>query len=270
MKKERNLAFIFIVLVLILSWLVTYLLFQDQSTIELYPLIMFIPAIVGITLNSIRFRSFRKVFKPITRKVSLKSLIFAFLYPILFIGSIAVIISLSGIGSLNTDKLSSLKDIPTIETIILGALLMFGEEYGWRGFLLPELCLKFGKIKSALLVGLIWALWHAPAVYGLALHTEMSSPILMTFLQMGAVFVFSIPFAYSYFLSGSILPPMIFHFVWNFYNPMVLGSVYGNKQGIIEGELLLINGEGLSGIVLGLLFVFWFIHKYTRKFLPKV
>ncbi len=39
----------------------------------------------------------------------------------------------------------------------------FGEELGWRGYLLPKL-LGFGRWRAHLLVGLLWGLWHAPLV----------------------------------------------------------------------------------------------------------
>jgi membrane protease YdiL (CAAX protease family) len=71
-------------------------------------------------------------------------------------------------------------------------------------------------------------------------------------IQMSAVFVFSFPFAYSYFRGGSIIPPMIFHFLWNIYNPAVLGDIYRNEPGIMNGPIWVINGEGLWSILLGL------------------
>lgn len=46
---------------------------------------------------------------------------------------------------------------------ILGLLIAFGEEYGWRGYLQGEL-IRMGKIKGIALVGLIWGLWHAPVI----------------------------------------------------------------------------------------------------------
>lgn len=49
------------------------------------------------------------------------------------------------------------------------SLLCFGEEWGWRGYLLPRLMVMlqdqpWGRWKAYLLVGVIWGLWHAPLV----------------------------------------------------------------------------------------------------------
>ena len=41
----------------------------------------------------------------------------------------------------------------------------FGEEFGWRGYLLPKL-MPLGKPRAYLLVGVIWGLWHAPLILG--------------------------------------------------------------------------------------------------------
>ncbi len=42
-----------------------------------------------------------------------------------------------------------------ISALTFIALLTFGEEYGWRGYLLPKL-LPLGELKAAVIVGLIW------------------------------------------------------------------------------------------------------------------
>lgn len=45
----------------------------------------------------------------------------------------------------------------------LNSLFAFGEEFGWRGYLLPKL-MPLGKAKAYILLGFIWGVWHAPLI----------------------------------------------------------------------------------------------------------
>jgi membrane protease YdiL (CAAX protease family) len=44
-------------------------------------------------------------------------------------------------------------------TVVL-ALLVIGEEIGWRGFALPRLLRRFNGLAASLILGSIWACWH--------------------------------------------------------------------------------------------------------------
>jgi len=45
----------------------------------------------------------------------------------------------------------------------INVLFALGEELGWRGFLLPHL-MDLGQWKAILLSGVVWGIWHAPAI----------------------------------------------------------------------------------------------------------
>ncbi len=50
-----------------------------------------------------------------------------------------------------------------IASPILNLISTFGEEFGWRGYLLPKLQV-FGEKKAVLLTGVIWGVWHWPVI----------------------------------------------------------------------------------------------------------
>lgn len=56
--------------------------------------------------------------------------------------------------------------IQTVQALLLAPALnfvtCFGEEWGWRGYLLPKVSKHFSTILTLLVTGIIWGLWHAP------------------------------------------------------------------------------------------------------------
>ncbi len=51
-----------------------------------------------------------------------------------------------------------------VEGSLLGLVVAFGEEYGWRGFLQGQL-IRLGKKRGVLILGLIWGAWHYPIIW---------------------------------------------------------------------------------------------------------
>jgi membrane protease YdiL (CAAX protease family) len=47
-----------------------------------------------------------------------------------------------------------------VQSLLLGPM---GEEFGWRGLALPLLQRRFAPFWASLILGVVWALWHAPA-----------------------------------------------------------------------------------------------------------
>lgn len=47
---------------------------------------------------------------------------------------------------------------------LLNVVTCFGEEWGWRGFLMPRLHEGRSFLKASVLTGIFWGLWHAPLI----------------------------------------------------------------------------------------------------------
>ncbi len=46
----------------------------------------------------------------------------------------------------------------------LNIFTTFGEEWGWRGYLVPKMATRMSIVPNMLVTGVIWGLWHAPII----------------------------------------------------------------------------------------------------------
>lgn len=73
-------------------------------------------------------------------------------------------------SDLTLSELLSELDIPTFTNLLLlqtaASIVLFfpafGEEWGWRGYMMPKLTKLMGKPAAVIVGGVIWGLWHAP------------------------------------------------------------------------------------------------------------
>ncbi|HEU0292594.1 MAG TPA: type II CAAX endopeptidase family protein [Anaerolineales bacterium] len=63
-----------------------------------------------------------------------------------------------------------------------------GEETGWTGFALPRLQQRFRPWLAAVILGVIWAIWHLPAFF---VPSEMGafSPVNFIFFMLSSIFI---------------------------------------------------------------------------------
>lgn len=121
-------------------------------------------------------------------------------------------------------------------------LCTFGEEFGWRAYLLPKL-MPLGSRKAVLLVSAIWGIWHWPAIlmgfnYGLDYWGE---PVVGPLLFVLVLIFPSAFYAWVTLRSGSVWPAAIAHSADNASNSLMWFFLRGEANQLI--------GPGIQGIV---------------------
>lgn len=251
----------YIVATLGIAWAAELFGFRGGAVAQVVLLIAFFPVIVAFAFNVAQRRPARAQMTPLIHRITSRSVVFAVAYPLLFIAAAAVIVLVTGAGHISagglSNKLSVNSLILFLILVVVTFFLSFGEEYGWRGYLLPALTLKQGKVVATTVVGVVWAFFHIPIYYQLAAIAGVSPPAL-TVLNAGFVVTFAFAFSFCYYLTESILPCMLLHGIWDVTLPTVFGQ---GGSGIIE-----IDGLHLSVLLLsmGAVLVPWFITRFYK------
>lgn len=141
---------------------------------------------------------------------------------------------------------------------IAGAILnfpfAFGEELGWRGLLQAETA-ALGFVKSSLLIGIIWGLWHLPII--IQGHNYPGHPIAGVGMMMLFTTAFSFLFSYIRTKSQSIIGPTVLHGVLNAAGPGL--AIFIANENPLIGSM-----AGLAGIM-AILLTTGFILKLNNK-----
>ena len=138
-------------------------------------------------------------------------------------------------------------------SVIMDLATVLGEEIGWRGFLVPELAKRHGFAATAIISGLIWALWHYPLLLAGDYHPE--TPVWF-YLPLFTLLLPVISFVWTWMRlkSGSLWPCVVLHaahntFIQRFFEPL---TVYKKNTSYVAGEFGL--ALGVSAIVLAVYF----------------
>ncbi|MBU0496303.1 MAG: CPBP family intramembrane metalloprotease [Chloroflexi bacterium] len=121
---------------------------------------------------------------------------------------------------------------PTVDVELLGMVILFylynitygglSEEPGWRGFALPRLQAKFSPLVSSLILGVLWAVWHAPARFG-GIEAKSPSDTLVEWVLIVLVTVI-----FTWFFNrtkGSILVTALVHPAMNTTGTFLTGTL---------------------------------------------
>ena len=110
--------------------------------------------------------------------------------------------------------------LPPLVTIVPSFILLtiaagIGEEFGWRGFLLPRLQTRHNALVSSLIIGGMWAIWHIPLFFieGFQHDLQSQAGLLPAILAFSAfVIASSIWFTWIFNNTrGSVLLAAVMH-----------------------------------------------------------
>lgn len=184
-----------------LSSLICYISYETNNS-NLSILSVFTPSILALVFTAINKGKkgvYELFIKQTIKKTRIKWLLLS-LIGIPLVGSLAMLTSLN--FDISKFSLRTYQLMPQIVVIILIAL---GEEYGWRGFLLPRLMNKLNLFYSSIILGLIWGFWHLPAyLIGTGIPLQMNFMVFLLWVILGTLFI-----SWIYYYTKSVLTSIL-------------------------------------------------------------
>ncbi len=103
-----------------------------------------------------------------------------------------------------------------LTSFVLTIIPGFGEEFGWRAYLLPRLAQRFSLRKALLIHAFIWWAWHIPAMVKISLQVEgaQANPwlsVVVTILISLFPAMNAVLFAYVWMASQSLAVVSVYH-----------------------------------------------------------
>ena len=133
---------------------------------------------------------------------------------------------------------------------IMAFISCLGEEFAWRGYLLPKLCAKSSVPKAVLLTSFIWGLWHTPIIL-MGFNYGTSNAVLGVIAMLVLCLVLGVIEAFFFFKTKSIWASVIFHAAVNGIDLWAPSALFMSE------EANPFIGPNLIGIVGGIGFILW-------------
>jgi uncharacterized protein len=132
------------------------------------------------------------------------------------------------------------------------------EEIGWTGFAFPKMCKQASALKSAVILGMIWGLWHLPVINFLGAAAPHGSYWLRFFFAFTFVMTaMRVIISWLYVNTGSVVMAQLLHVSSTgalvVFSPHVSAgheamwyAVYGSVLWIVVATIVSINGAQLG------------------------
>jgi len=131
-----------------------------------------------------------------------------FSYGSVWITGLARLATAPGDGGLSAPLLNFLPNL------LVGTLLAFGEEFGFRGYLLPKL-MDLGLKRALLISGLLHGIWHLPLILLTPFYPTEGNLFIVLTLFLLTLTAAGVVYGYLRLASHSLWPPVIFHGAFN-------------------------------------------------------
>lgn len=258
-KKYSELV-CFLLMTFCLSIIFYILLAKAGISLDSFPLMLGLMFCPGISALVTRLVFYRKIEGVGWRWGKTRYQLISYFLPVGYGLVLYGIIWLTGLGGFNRDFLSS-DNYGKVVLSVLGLhaasiISAFGEEFGWRGYLVPFLNKSFSFTKTSLISGAVWALWHYPLIiftnYRSFAGSEGEGRIPLIFaLTCFTVMILGMSFVYAWLRlkSGSIWTAVLLHashnlIIQQFFMPLTIDrkatAWLAGEFGIILAALSLI------------------------------
>lgn len=104
-----------------------------------------------------------------------------------------------------------------LTSFILTIIPGFGEEFGWRAYLLPRLAQRFSLRKALLIHAFIWWAWHIPVLVKIGFQVEGAqanpwlSVVVTVLISLFPAMMNAVLFAYVWMASQSLAVASVYH-----------------------------------------------------------
>lgn len=157
-----------------------------------------------------------------------------------------------GNAGLSAETMAILTLVLVAVAPILNIINCLGEEWGWRGFLMPRL-LPYGRAKAILVSGAIWGAWHAPVTL-LGYNYEKLGP-WSALMFVPFCMVFGALLSWTRLTSGSVWPAVIGHGAFNGSTGLViLIGAAGQDLNLAFVGPISVAGMALMAVLVAVLF----------------
>ena len=120
-----------------------------------------------------------------------------------------------------------------------------GEDPGWRGFALPRMLDRFSPTTAALLLGVIWTVWHLPAFLFSGMP-QSSLPIGWFCVSMVSVTVLMAWVTIN--TGGAVIPAILMHWAFNRFSDLGQdGAIYAAGAYTLAALVIIVATRGSLG-----------------------